>query len=177
MTLRLSYHQTLPLSLNHWPTSQVQSPSVAKFPRLQKGHIDQEGFDAAQHPLWPSSYLEGVCMKDWVWGQPRPGAAGLQCTVKFWALSSTSQASAGKWGAQLIPTCAVIDKTFHSPNPKASGPSQLPPISWRVLGIESMTLHMLGNHSITKLYPQASPCHTHKVLTKSCRLSLYSAIV
>lgn len=68
----------LPLSLNHWPTSEVQSPSVAKFPGLQRGHMDQEDFEVAQHPLWPSSHLEGGCMKDWVWGQPRPGAAGLQ---------------------------------------------------------------------------------------------------
>lgn len=28
----------LPLSLNHWPTSEVQSPSVAKFPGLRGTH-------------------------------------------------------------------------------------------------------------------------------------------
>lgn len=50
----------LPPSLSHWPTSGVQSPCAAKAPLASiKDTLDQKSFGVAQHPLWPSSHLEG----------------------------------------------------------------------------------------------------------------------
>lgn len=85
----------LPLSLNHWPTSKVQSPSVAKFPGLQKGHMDQEGFDLAQHSLWPSSHLGGGLYEGLGMGSTQ--ARGCRATVHGESLGSFFSISGLGW--------------------------------------------------------------------------------